>query len=793
MKTGQKIFREFYLLTISFIIYLITYPKFIPVYGTGLDPSYVWALNYLVRFDYRELINLIYPVGPLGFLKYSAAFENNLAFSLLFFSVVKLSFIYLLLKLNYFRNDKISVSGFLLVLFIGYFSGIAYSLIGITVVSLILTAQKKTPVLYFVMANIAAFLGLMIKTTIGFPAYSAIFIFFLYLIFNTPARIKNLIIYSSVSVVVFFIGGMFVFRDVALCINYFIGILHLVGGYTSGLALYPENNWWGLVGFIVVTLFWPFAVKDKQSRLAFLLLAISLFAYWKLAMGREDVYHVKAMIGFLVVFWGIVLSSFIRLKIRFIFIPVLSILLFVYGIINVPLFTGYQINFFGINNFVESVIHYQSFDEKYKFLSMENVGKNKVDKQTASMIGTSTIDVYPWDLSYIPANGFHWKPRKTLEIGAATSSWLSHKNALSYQGENAPEFLLFHFQDDKWGGRFGSIDGRYILNDEPEVIFSLLKNYNAVERTGKYLLFRKCVGTNLIKDSIAGTQETEWDKWISIPKYNGITRIRFFSAQSLTGKIKSFFYKGETYYIDYRLSDGRILSYRFIADNAREGLWVNPFLLDISGNDIHPEVIQIRFRCSDSRMVKNKITISPEYIEVNGYQPAFNLFLKSVPGKRDYLFHYFNNYDTITHDSAIWVSRLDSTRFFSGKYCEKVKANGFSGALKIQLDTLWPKNAKTLIVEAGLMVLTHGKNGSKTNLVISLENTPQNFWISKPAESVGNTNEWQYLYLKKSLGNVAQRKGLLKVYIWNKEDTNIYFDNFTVNIYERDYKKETVK
>lgn len=38
---------------------LLTYPAFEPDYGTGLDASYVWGLNWLFDHDYNTLIRLI--------------------------------------------------------------------------------------------------------------------------------------------------------------------------------------------------------------------------------------------------------------------------------------------------------------------------------------------------------------------------------------------------------------------------------------------------------------------------------------------------------------------------------------------------------------------------------------------------------------------------------------------------------------------------------------------------------------------------------------------------------------
>jgi len=58
MKNRAKILYESCLLLTGFIIYLFTFPVFKPVYGVGLDQSYVWALNYLVAHNYQALIQL---------------------------------------------------------------------------------------------------------------------------------------------------------------------------------------------------------------------------------------------------------------------------------------------------------------------------------------------------------------------------------------------------------------------------------------------------------------------------------------------------------------------------------------------------------------------------------------------------------------------------------------------------------------------------------------------------------------------------------------------------------------
>ncbi len=779
MKNSTKIFHESCLLLISFIIYLFTFPAFKPVYGIGLDQSYVWALNYLVIHNYQALIHLNYPVGPLGFLKYSVTLGNNLLISLLFFSFIKLLFIYLLLKLNCRNANKVLVTGILITWIVGYFTGIAYSLIGITVISLIFASDKKEKYSFFILANMAAFAGLLIKTTIGIPTYSAITVFIVMRFFSKPAQLKDIAVYVGICIAVIFTGGLVAFRGILLFANYLAGLFHLVSGYSSGLALFPQNNWWLLSGFLMAVAIFPLKVKNKKARLAFALLALPFFAHWKLAMGREDIYH--GMIDFLFVFWGIILSAAKPLKISYLVLPSLSVMLLYANMQNIPLFSGYKIEVVGINNFTKTIIHYKTFNNKYSLISKSNIKPNVVDQKTAALIDGRTIDIYPWDLSYLPANHFNWKPRATMEIGAATSPWLSRKNAISYSGKNAPDFVLFHLSDDQWGGKFGSIDGRYILNDEPAVIFSLLNHYEPIIKNNSFLLFEKKTGSGIIEDTTVLKQNTQWDKWIDVPDYKGITRVKFYYKSTFLGWLKSYFYKGDAFYIDYRMADSKILSYRFLACNASEGLWINPFFLDTFDGSNQPVVTGIRFRCSNLSMVSEKIELTWQHLLPVNNKPVKSLFINSDAGNKKAIFQFFNDFENQSNILPFFHKKLDSSLSFSGMYSEKVLSNSFSTALNIKLDTIWPANAEKIVVETKLMYFINSNDN--TVLVMSLGQSGKNFWSSFPLKNKSNRKEWKYAVLKNTLKKNTQRNGLLKIYVWNNGKSNIFIDDFGVSIY----------
>ena len=196
---------EFVALLLSLVIYLVTFPRFEPVYGPGLDPSYIWAVNYLVNFDYDALTGLIYPIGPLGFLKYAAAYENNLFYNLTFFSFVKIAFLYLLFKLSIAVKGRITIFHFLIAICVGYFSGVDFSIIGSVVLLLLLYAKDPKKIFYFVLANVFAVTGLFIKSSIGIASYSSIFVFFIVSLLNGRFKLKVFVLRSFLSISIFLI------------------------------------------------------------------------------------------------------------------------------------------------------------------------------------------------------------------------------------------------------------------------------------------------------------------------------------------------------------------------------------------------------------------------------------------------------------------------------------------------------------------------------------------------------------------------------------------------------------
>jgi len=785
LKAYSNTFRDF---AILIIIFLFTFQKFEPLFGTGLDKSYIWALNWLFVHDYNTLVNLIYPIGPLGFFKIPTVEGNNFLIAFFFYTFLKLSFIALLLKLDSFINSKRKIFSVVLVMIVSYFADLDLLIIGSSFV-LVYFSIRKQNLAYYLLAAIIASLGLFIKSSIGISALSMVFIM-PFVSFYLHKNKKQLLIQVSVVLGIFVLMGLLVFKDLNLFLSFLYGIIKLSSSYSESLSLHPENNWVVLSLFILTLAIIPVLNKDKKVSIVFLLLLFPLFVAWKHSMSREDFHHYYKLISFVIVFIGILIIISSK-KNRFLLYGLpLSVLLLYFNMTNLPDYKSLKIEISGINNFLEPLLDNNTFEKKYRNISEKNISQNKLNVQTKESIGRSTIDVYPWDLSYIAANNLNWKNRQTLEVGASTSQWVSAKAAQSYSGnDDSLEFVLFHLTKNKYQGWFGSLDGRYILNDEPLLIFNLLNNYSIIEKEPTFLLFKKNKSQNFSEQILSEEQIVEFGKWVDIPdSENEIIRLKAYSEKSFAGKLKTFLFKGEEYFIDYLFEDGKTLTFRYITATAVDGLWCSPFIQNPFSDVVEQDVIKVRLRNSSSLFVSKSIKIAFERIKVKPTKTnvfeidnANELFLKHIKNNDQTILNIKENFDSLNsaHNEKFSIVYDNA---FSGNKSHKIKGSKLSYSFKYSMDSLW-----ALMIDSTLKLevqtdVRYLNPSSKAMLVISLITGDENVWVSKPLATSKKSGNWEYLFFNKTFVIEKHNKGILKIYVWNNGSEDIFIDDFRVSI-----------
>lgn len=739
------------------IVFIFSFPVFAPEYGSGLDASYIWGLNWLFANDYDTLCHVIYPLGPLAFLKYPAVIGSNFVWALTVYSIIKVVFILLLLKtMRTYCAMANKVATWLLILLMCCFANIDLMIIGSCILLSLLFIKEEQKLLSILFAALIASLGLFIKSSIGTISFSIIAVA-LIIDFCKNKTLKESLLFLLIVLIMFAVSGMVVFGGFITFAKFIYGTFRMILGY-GVMSIPVHNNWILLSLFIFVMLIFPLTVRERNIKTLFLLAIIPFFAFWKHAMVRGDMSHYMLLIYFVIIFWGIVILIVDNAKLLSTFVALFTVMLLFGNLPNVPDYEEPRKQICGVNNFSETIFNRKNIEEKYSALSKQNVAVNMLSQEEREIIGNATVDVFPWDFSYIAANDLNWMPRTTLSHPLFKSKMTSGYNHwIEKDGYSCPSFILFHFVKDNDSCFFGSIDGKYMLNEEPDMTFQLLDEYSVVLKNSNYMLLKKDTTAYFAEKEREKEQTVGYDEWIETPHYsNAAVRAYVKTRRNFLGAIKSFFYKDDIYYVDYMLADNSILTYRFSPSAAEEGLWCNPFIKFPYSNKAEETVEKIRFRNSSNMNVSPKIKLSFEKINITG----------NFAGREVQL---FGTQEEVVDDCTITLNN-DSIGV--------LKSGDYSYCVKYDLATLWNEheNFSTLIVEADVNLL----NASSTaHVIISTEATDNSFWESEPVKP---SSQWQTVCGAKTISKHNNPAGLLKCYVWNSGNSDVNINEMRVVI-----------
>lgn len=609
-------------LLLALLLVLLTYPAFEPDYGVGLDSSYVWGFNYLFDNDYSTLTSLIYPYGPFAWLRVPVAGSGHYALFLIFFSLAKFGFVWMMIEMARHRRQPLLLA-FLALVPVCLLANIEVLVVA-DVALLVAAAVEQKSLWRFVLAVTIALFALSIKISIGTSSCTILFVGWIVLIFYHKDFRFALATAASVPLMALAVG-LAIWHTFPVMWNACVGMLHLIGGYTE-LVLMPEHRGWTLILFPLVIVAIALFIRGWWARCLLLLLLIPLFSFWRYGVTREDFYHFRQFVEFAVCFIVMVALA----QERFHWPPWLfGIAAYALLIVNLsalntsslPVMTASPRNLTGC------VLKGRALADSSQIIIDRSLAARKLDGRLCSMIGTSTVDCYPWEHVYIAANNLRWQPHRSVELGSGNSLWLNYQSALNFESQpSAVDYVILHKMnyDSEYG--LYSIDGRYLLNDEPAIIDSMLCNYSVVDSGGWYgMLLWHGKGCYNADSGIVATAIVGWNEWVPVPPHpiSTVLRADLFSHESFAGWLKGTLYKPDIYYIDYQMANGDIFTYRYSHTTAEGGLWIGPMLDSyaclaafFSGRTVAPVPIAIRFRTASmrdgeasSRLQKPELTV----------------------------------------------------------------------------------------------------------------------------------------------------------------------------------------
>jgi hypothetical protein len=355
-------------------------------------------------------------------------------------------------------------------------------------------------------------------------------------------------------------------------------------GYSSAMSL-AEPDWWKagfafavFAGCLGAALFAP---GRSQLRLAAAALVAPTFVAWKHGVVRQDG-HVQTL-----VFFGLVLGAVALVEVAGgsgLRRACPWLLLAAVALVRVWLQCPYSgpgpfsalgetllqpIRLPGLRGLVTltGLSAYRAGLERESVASLESLRLPEPERQ---LIGSQSVDVYPWETSYVAANGLHWTSRPSPASFAAYTPSLDRLDAAFFEGESRPSFVLWHRAVSA-----RSIDRRHLFWDEPLTFRTLLDRYDLASR-GAVLLLRARARPRFAPPARLQTVTVDWGQPLRLPRVDGALLAEVEIDTPFPALLRRVLLREEPAYMVVGFANGERARFRYVPDQVRTGLWIQP-------------------------------------------------------------------------------------------------------------------------------------------------------------------------------------------------------------------------
>ena len=501
---------------LSFFVIIGTFPPNNWSYSIGIDPPLFWVFNHLFENGLNGGRHIIFPHGPLAFFMYPLT--ENILIAIVVSSGLKALLVFSTLFLLYDLNKY--QKWFVVLIFTFIVSGLSNfnHLLLANLLILYCNYYQKPHFIFKLAALLLTAFAFYVKAYVAIVSGTFLFSFLVYQVFIEKQVKRSLI--DGIVFCAFALGfWLFMYGTPKGVVQYVWGMMHLAQDNSSAAAYYPENNWFflalslsGMISLFVLNC-------NKKTTFFTILVGLSLFASWKHGMAREDFFHIKGLLIYLIICLSVFLL-FIRKN------TILNGILFILTIgffaANIPNSFNYQkpeLKTPTAKHFFEFITSFDDLKQASDASSYNNSKTNVLPQHMRDSIAQSSVDIYPWDYSIAAVNKLNWHPRVVIQSYAAYTSWLDKQNSNHFSSSSAPEYLVWERQkvtQDFNNNSLNSLDNRYLLNDEPQTILQLISRYRLVSSDDKFDLYKLRKHPISFRPKHILTEESGWGDWINV-------------------------------------------------------------------------------------------------------------------------------------------------------------------------------------------------------------------------------------------------------------------------------------
>jgi len=576
---------SFKTLVLILSVYVLLPKLMFSIPQNGLDPSWVIAINMAVKQHLVFGKEFIFTCGPLGYLWTRSIIDipyiNILLLHLFLLVCVIFIINYYLKKLQSFFSQIVF---FLFVLFMSthIYSETAFLLFFIFLFFLFHHMEKEKRFSIYIAAFISL-LSFFIKMNTGLVLTVLLVIFLLFRVLVKRESIKSVIILLLVYFSLLVISSLLLHVDVFLYVK---NSLEIVSQYNDGNNIPAPKNMLLYAALIiaayliVILINFKMIILDSRRIITFCYVTVALFIVFKEGFVRADAHMLVlfySIIPFMSLFYFFENEEKLKSQLRFCIIMmsmISSIAIQIYIPANDPVINAYR-NISGIP-YRDYILH--EYPKNLK-KALDN-GKRKalLPKRILEKLSGKTVDIIPWDMSYIFFNDLIYNPRPVIQSFNAGCEKLDELNAQKYLSEKAPDFIMY---------AIGSIDNRHPFWDESRTKLSMLMNYQIDDTihisssTGPganndfILLCKRQSKRKLVEVSSKNIQYEIGDT-LQVPKSDNLIYLYADFEYSLFGKVRRLLYQPNRIAAEIRYEGKETPSYNIaIVPILKAGVLVN--------------------------------------------------------------------------------------------------------------------------------------------------------------------------------------------------------------------------
>jgi hypothetical protein len=608
----------------------------------GLDPSFIYAFNYAATRPLRWGRDFVSTFGPYGYLLSTMDIGRLVVYKLVF-SLLLVSAAAAAAAVYVWREVdlpvKVRVALLALVLYALDIQSIEYQCFGFLVLLLLIgiRSQGRSGVVVFGLAGMVAGLYVLMKFSLGLGAFLSVAAGCL--LDRRPRRVAYRSGAALCGGIVSVLLGWHTYRGGLSGIGEYLSTgLDVSRGYSSAMSVTQESLWAGPGSFVVWFLglgLWVMRERSPRLRLSLGVMAVPLFVAWKHAVVRQDSPHVRILVlfGILALALFLVDATTLGRARRAMPVMVALVIPLLVAWYSLPAWHPPQaeaaercrddtlegrllqpFTLCGLRN-QWALRHFRQYRDRLATVSRDALQVDVLPEPTRTRIASASVDVYPWELAYVPANGLSWSNRPLPASFNVYTPALDALNASFFDSDRRPEYLLWHSRR-RGDEPVDSIDERHLFWDEPGTLRAILDRYDLVESTPGLHVLRARGRHRFASMESLGRQTAAWDTWVSVPQVPGIVLAHAVLQPSPVVRVIRTGFRESAMFMWLRFASGEEVRHRFVPENAGGGLWVTPFpntvgdLVDLLRSGSGRQVVAVRFTTGRSRRFYGPVAVS---------------------------------------------------------------------------------------------------------------------------------------------------------------------------------------